>query len=74
MAQKSFKRLNVSEDLLKEILKGLNNYKETEQWQKDNGKYIPNPATFLNQRRWEDSFEVDEGDVVIPEYAKGYNK
>lgn len=24
------------------------------QWLKDNGQYIPNPATWLNQKRWED--------------------
>lgn len=29
----------------------------TEQWQRDGGRYIPNPATFLNQRRWEDEIE-----------------
>ena len=23
-------------------------------WIKENGKYIPHPATYLNQRRWED--------------------
>jgi len=25
------------------------------QWTKDNGQYIPNPATWLNQGRWKDS-------------------
>jgi hypothetical protein len=28
--------------------------KFSEQWSKDNGQYIPNPQTYLNQRRWED--------------------
>ena len=23
-------------------------------WMKDKGKYIPNPATWLNQKRWRD--------------------
>lgn len=26
----------------------------TEEWTRENGRYIPNPATYLNQRRWED--------------------
>ena len=26
----------------------------SEQWQKDGGQYIPHPATWLRQRRWED--------------------
>jgi len=28
--------------------------KRSAQWQKDGGQFIPNPATWLNQRRWED--------------------
>jgi uncharacterized protein YdaU (DUF1376 family) len=27
---------------------------QSEQWQRDGGQYIPNPATWLNQKRWED--------------------
>jgi len=36
------------------IIQGLERWKQTEQWQKEGGKFIPYPATFLNQRRWED--------------------
>lgn len=28
--------------------------KETEQWKNENGKYIPNPETYLHNGRWED--------------------
>lgn len=28
--------------------------KESDQWRRDDGKYIPNPATYLNQGRWKD--------------------
>lgn len=51
-AQKAWKKIKWDE--LTAIRDGLNRWKETEQWQKENGKYIPYPATFLNQRRWED--------------------
>ena len=27
---------------------------ESEQWIKDNGQFIPNPATYINQGRWKD--------------------
>jgi len=27
---------------------------ESEQWTKENGKYIPMPTTYINQERWED--------------------
>lgn len=33
---------------------------KSKQWQKDNGQFIPHPATWLNQGRWEDSVEPDK--------------
>lgn len=39
---------------LSDILAGLELYKRCEQWTKDQGRFIPHPTTWLNQRRWED--------------------
>lgn len=36
------------------MLTALEVHKRSEQWQRDGGQFIPNPATWLNQRRWED--------------------
>ncbi|MFY9585663.1 MAG: hypothetical protein WAR21_14340 [Candidatus Acidiferrales bacterium] len=36
------------------ILRGIQAWKQTEQWSRDGGRFIPYPATFLNQRRWEE--------------------
>ena len=36
------------------ILTAIERQKRSEQWTKDNGQFIPNPATWLNQGRWED--------------------
>jgi len=36
------------------ITEAIQRAKETEQWKKDNGQFIPNPATWLNQGRWDD--------------------
>ena len=36
------------------ILTGLTAHKESDQWQRDDGRYIPHPATFLEQERWRD--------------------
>ena len=41
-------------ELLDKMLGAIESQKKSEQWQKDNGKFIPMPATWLNQRRWED--------------------
>lgn len=36
------------------LLAALEAQKKSEQWTKDGGQYIPNPATWLNQGRWDD--------------------
>jgi len=40
------------------IIDALKTQRNQEQWRKDNGQYIPHPATWLNQRRWEDDVGV----------------
>lgn len=52
--EKAFKALAVTEPLLADILAGVDRWKQSEQWTKDGGQFIPNPAAFLNGRRWED--------------------
>lgn len=42
---------------LPEILVAVKKQSNSSQWQKDGGQYIPNPATWLNQARWDD--EID---------------
>ena len=34
--------------------------RQSDQWMKDNGQYIPMPTTWLNQRRWEDEGVVSD--------------
>ena len=58
-AEKAFVKLNPSEATLDDILAGVREWYGTEQWQKNGGQFIPNPATFLNDRRWED--EIPKG-------------
>ena len=50
-AQKIWKRIQ-AQIRIDEVLAGIERWKETKQWQDPD--YIPYPATFLNQRRWED--------------------
>ena len=54
--QKALARWNkISPDaeLQTKIMTALQNHKESEQWTKDDGKFIPHPATWLYQLRWE---------------------
>jgi len=53
-AEKSFNKINPDENLLRSMLVSLMEQKKSAQWNKDNGEYIPNPSTWLNQKRWED--------------------
>lgn len=41
-----------------EVLQSLEAQKRSDQWTRDDGRYIPNPATWLNQRRWEDQLQT----------------
>ena len=36
------------------IMDGLRRWKNSDEWSRDDGRYIPHPATWLNGRRWED--------------------
>lgn len=53
-ARKKFAALVQDDATLSAILSSLAYLKTTPQWTKDNGQYIPNPATWLNQKRWQD--------------------
>jgi hypothetical protein len=53
-AVKAWRSINPDHTLLTTMLQALEKQKRSEQWQKDNGKFIPHPATWLNGKRWED--------------------
>lgn len=56
-ARKAFARLHPNRELLDKMLNALQWQKQTENWQRDGHRYVPNPATWLNGRRWEDEPE-----------------
>jgi uncharacterized protein YdaU (DUF1376 family) len=53
-ALRAWKAAKVKPDEVDLILKDIESRKLSRDWQKDDGQYIPNPSTYLNQRRWED--------------------
>lgn len=57
-AKKAFERA-IRKTTLESLLTAIERQKCGSQWSRDNGRYIPNPATWLNQGRWED--ELDHG-------------
>lgn len=39
------------------LVPAVERQKQSKQWQRDGGQYIPNPATWLNQQRWLDEVQ-----------------
>ena len=56
-AEKKFKAA-LSKTTLEVILRAIEIQKISPQWMKDGGQYIPHPATWLNQGRWEDKMKI----------------
>jgi hypothetical protein len=54
---------SLSEDLLQKILASVELHKKSLQWTKDGNQFIPYPATFLNQERWNDEITFQEEKV-----------
>ena len=55
----AFRKLKPDRALLDRMLEAIGQQKQSRAWRKDNGQFIPHPATWLNNRQWEDSFEPD---------------
>jgi hypothetical protein len=53
-AEKAWSSLRPNEQLLVEILQGIERAKTSANWRKDGGQYIPYPATWLRAKGWED--------------------
>ncbi len=53
-AERAFLKLNPQEELLERIMAALEVQKNTPDWQKNGGQYIPMASTWLNGARWED--------------------
>ena len=58
-ARAAFMKLKPSQELTETMIKAVRLADRSPQWQKDDGQFIPNPATWLNQHRWEDELEVE---------------
>jgi hypothetical protein len=52
-ARRAWNRLRPSAALCGEIMAGLRRWKQSEQWLKDGGQFVPYAQKFLNKRRWE---------------------
>lgn len=61
-ARKAFEKRKVTEVLLTQMCNAINAQSRSAAWLKDGGQFIPNPATWLNQGRWQDGAAADGGE------------
>ena len=53
-AMRAFEKIDPDEAMLETMIAAIGKWKMTDQWNEAGGQFIPHPATWLNQRRWED--------------------
>ena len=61
-ALKAWNKIKPTAELHESIMQAINRQKRSDQWRRDNGRYIPNPATWLNGGYWENGEEVSTGE------------
>lgn len=66
-AEDSFGKYKPDDELTDTMIRAVEAAKKTPQWSRDGGQYIPHPATWLNQRRWED--ELPQAEPAAPTLA-----
>jgi hypothetical protein len=64
-AERAWLKLKPSEDLQATIISAVERAKQSEQWQREGGRFIPCPATYLNGKRWEDEVKADDYQPLI---------
>lgn len=57
-AWRAWVKIAPDEGLVTAMLEAIQRGRLSKQWQENGGQYIPNPATFLNQGRWDDDPRV----------------
>ncbi len=53
-AIRAWRKLSPDAQTVRAILAGVNRDKRSDQWLRDDGRFIPNPSTYLNNARWQD--------------------
>ena len=56
-ARKAFDKIPAAE--IPKLVPAVEAQKSSAQWTRENGRYIPNPATWLNQGRWDDEVKAE---------------
>jgi hypothetical protein len=63
-ARKAWKQTDQIRPPIAELLEAIQAQCRSDQWRKNDGQFIPYPATFLRQERWSDELKVTLPGVV----------
>ena len=66
-AFREFKKIKDIESLMPIILADVERKRQSRDWTKDNGQYIPDPERYIKNERWNDVNEVAEKQIAIEE-------
>jgi len=69
-ALKAFNKRKVDKQLLDSMLAAIATQARSDDWMKDAGKFIPYPATWLNDGRWQDGETVEISSAVVIDAAE----
>lgn len=77
-ARKAWKKRKVSQALADQMIAAVRLQRESQQWKRDGGQYIPNPSTWINQGRWQDEVpaarQSAHSGFSTTDYNKGINE
>lgn len=66
-AFKKWKKAKLTNTDKNDITNALNWQKKSDRWRDSNGRFIPNPSTYISQRRWEDEPDLNfNSDITDP--------
>ncbi len=67
---RAFKNIPKLKEVFPGIMAALEIQKQSEQWTKNNGQFIPHPTTYIHQERWLTVSQADETQAKIDEIVK----
>lgn len=71
-ARKAWEKLAPDMELCQVMSRALKQQKQSSDWLKDGGTYVPNPATWLNHHRWEDETEAPPPEETPPSWEERF--
>lgn len=57
-AKKAWRKIKQPQTIMPKIIAAIETQTRSSQWKKDNGQFVPNPATWLNRGSWDDELET----------------